>query len=391
MSELIQKCNNHIIRLQLLTGVSALVLSAYISPALGRDNDQTTVWIELGGQLNRLNDGVEPFAPPFTVMRPSNFTPSQKFEKQPFYGFDEYGRISVQSENSSWVFSAQVRYGRSSIARHVRQQSPFASPQRYYLYPSYPSIYHATRSPIAARFADTTARDAERHMIADFEVGKDVGLGLFNNRSSSIISMGVRFAQFTDKSNISLKSNPDWRFQIKTLYYGPYKINGLAQPYHSNAAGFAADRSFQGIGPTVSWSESAPLAGNLQDGELDFDWGINAAVLFGRQKARTQHHETVRYNSGGYGTIIDVNFGYTHSLTTVYQHTTPQKTRSRSVTVPNVGGFAGISVKYAAAKLSFGYKADFFFGAMDGGIDTRKTYDRNFYGPFATISIRLGG
>jgi hypothetical protein len=59
--------------------------------------------------------------------------------------------------------------------------------------------------------------------------------------------------------------------------------------------------------------------------------------------------------------------------------------------VPNIGAFAGLSFRYAAAKVSFGYKADFFFNAMDGGIDTAKSYDRNFYGPFATISIGLGG
>jgi hypothetical protein len=37
------------------------------------------------------------------------------------------------------------------------------------------------------------------------------------------------------------------------------------------------------------------------------------------------------------------------------------------------------------------YRADFFFGAMDGGIDTAKKENVGFYGPFATISIGLGG
>jgi hypothetical protein len=41
--------------------------------------------------------------------------------------------------------------------------------------------------------------------------------------------------------------------------------------------------------------------------------------------------------------------------------------------------------------VSFGYRADFFFGAMDGGIDTRNTSTVSFHGPFATISIGLGG
>jgi hypothetical protein len=59
--------------------------------------------------------------------------------------------------------------------------------------------------------------------------------------------------------------------------------------------------------------------------------------------------------------------------------------------VPNVGGFAGLTFRHADAKVSFGYRADFFFGAMDGGIDTRNTSTVSFHGPFATISIGLGG
>jgi hypothetical protein len=48
-------------------------------------------------------------------------------------------------------------------------------------------------------------------------------------------------------------------------------------------------------------------------------------------------------------------------------------------------------MRYPNAKVSFGYRADVFFGAVDGGGDMRKTFDRSFHGPFATISIGLGG
>ena len=75
--------------------------------------------------------------------------------------------------------------------------------------------------------------------------------------------------------------------------------------------------------------------------------------------------------------------------TTAVLPATPDHTRSRNVTVPNIGGFAGLSFKYPNAKVSLGYRADFFFGAVDGGIDARKTYDRSFYGPYATVSIGL--
>ncbi len=61
------------------------------------------------------------------------------------------------------------------------------------------------------------------------------------------------------------------------------------------------------------------------------------------------------------------------------------------VAVPNLGGFAGISIKYHNAKFSFGYRADEFFGAMDGGIDTAKSENRGFFGPYASFSVGLGG
>jgi len=97
---------------------------------------------------------------------------------------------------------------------------------------------------------------------------------------------------------------------------------------------------------------------------------VNAALLFGRQKAKMSHHSTTAF----------------------YNERPPvTRTRSRRVTVPNVGGFAGLSYRFPNAKLSAGYRADFFFGAKDGGLETRKSVDVGFYGPFATISIGLGG
>jgi hypothetical protein len=57
--------------------------------------------------------------------------------------------------------------------------------------------------------------------------------------------------------------------------------------------------------------------------------------------------------------------------------------------VPNVGGFIGASLRWSNAKVSLGYRGDFFFGAMDGGVDTRVSKDRDFYGPFASIAVGL--
>ncbi len=94
---------------------------------------------------------------------------------------------------------------------------------------------------------------------------------------------------------------------------------------------------------------------------------------------KTSHQTTAQYDPG-----------YFERYRTTHQYAPHHNTRSRRVTVPNVGGFAGLSYNYANAKLSFGYKADFFFGAIDGGIDVRKSENRAFYGPYASISIGLG-
>ena len=410
MSELIQKNNScATTRWNLLTGASVLVLAAYASSigiAEADDTDRPQVWIELGGQLSRLSDGVEAFAPDFpnSPPRPSSFSPSQKFDGPPHFSIDEEGKISFQPDESNWVFSASVRYGRSANRRHANQQTNPAAFSKYY-YTSNATYdgglphrhkHKGVTDPQNEKFADSLVENSEQHFILDFQAGKDVGLGMFGGRDgSSVVSVGVRFAQFGSKSNIAIKSDPDWHFNyryIRTLlpsfpssvikHYFPTTKLVQGQIYHSNAAFLQATRSFHGIGPSLSWSASAPFAGNPQDGQLAVDWGLNAAFLFGRQRARMHHQTTGRYHGAAYAAV---------SRPITYHPLPVDKTRSRTITVPNVGGFAGLSFRYLSAKISAGYRADLFFGAMDGGIDLRKSENVGFYGPFATISVGIGG
>jgi hypothetical protein len=124
------------------------------------------------------------------------------------------------------------------------------------------------------------------------------------------------------------------------------------------------------------------LIGDPETSSVTFDWGLNGALLFGRQKIQAHHSTTAHHG------IASLNTG---ALPTLYPTKSNSIERSRSVVIPNIGGFAGFSLRFPNAKVSLGYRIDAFFGAMDGGVDTRKTYDRDFYGPFATISIGLGG
>lgn len=152
--------------------------------------------------------------------------------------------------------------------------------------------------------------------------------------------------------------------------------------FHNYTMFANAEREFHGIGPSVSWNGSATLIGNADRGEATFDWGINGALLFGRQKAKTSHTSQGYYHPPTYYAYLY------YAKTGPFDH---HSTRSRSSVVPNFGAFAGLSVRKGAAKLSLGYRADFFFGAADTGIDAREKKTLGFYGPFATISIGLGG
>jgi len=365
------------IRRRLLATVSAMALLGSVT-ARAADAGRPQFWIELGGQLSRLDDSLEPFAPAIMAARPPVFAPSQEFERSPLYSFDDNGSLSFQPEDSDWIFSASIRYGRSAAKRHVHQQTN-AQPAVVYV-----GTHRYAKYPWAKRFSDTNAETSEHHLILDFQAGKDVGLGLFGGSGSSIVNLGVRFAQFSAMSNVALKSDPDWQFGYKYLPWIRKNIP-LYQPYHSNAASFHATRSFHAVGPSISWNGSMPLAGNPQSSELSLDLGINAALLFGRQRAKVHHQATAEYHPAKAYYINCKGCRYV-----TYQPAPVNLVREKAVAAPNVGAFAGASFRMEDFKMSLGYRADFFIGAIDGGIDTRKSENRGFFGPFASISVGIG-
>jgi len=386
MSELINKNDDRTtIRWKLLTGASALALASWINQALAGD-DAPVVWIDLGGQLERTDQTQQFFAPPFTHSLIADGTiPSDISQKPPLYSSVFEGALEFDPRNSKWQFSASIRYGRSngSNASHVQTSNP----QTAYLLASIPAFgIHVTNHVTgrSRKFGETAARTDERHLILDFQARRDVGLGMFGGNST--VDLGVRFAQFTSRSRAELTadSGPHWQYKYQTTFAG-YSAN-IQIPtegwdiYHAK---IAISRSFRGVGPSLAFKTSVPLAGNAQDGQLGFDMGVNGALLFGRQRTHG-HHQT--YDDEPY---IPHHYNFIPLVSVYHHHYDPS--RSRSVTVPNLGGFAALSFNYVDAKISLGYRADFFFNAIDGGIDARKSENRGFFGPYASISVGLGG
>jgi iron complex outermembrane recepter protein len=394
------------IRWQLLATVSAAALLATgTGNAQAADSDRPLVWIELGGQMESLNSPQEDFSPPFmSSITQANLLSALNVQQPPKYAFGEEGRISYQPAGSDWIFSASLRYGRSNKNEHHHQQTQNAKVPKYFTFYGYKFGPTSKYPDGHQRLADGVASQSERHLIVDFQAGKDVGLGLFGGNSMSTVSAGIRMAQFTSKSKVALHAEPDLQYPTAPITSLGGMIAFLYAPIHFHDYAATADimRGFHGIGPSLAWNASVPIAGNTSSAELTLDWGANAALLFGRQTARGHHQSTVKsYNfsrwqtAGGHAHGYKIIGNFEHqsdgSVGPSKQYTYPMAiNRSHSVTVPNFGGFAGVSLRYADAKVSLGYRADFFFGAIDGGIDTRKNENRGFFGPFASISIGLG-
>ncbi|HEV2562582.1 MAG TPA: hypothetical protein VGT78_10610 [Rhizomicrobium sp.] len=374
MSELIQKNDNRAtIRRKLLTGVSALALTVTVSStalANADDADRPQIWVELGGQFDQFSGPGSPFAPLFVVnsdWKGNGLISPTVQQKMNIFSLGEEGTISFQPEGSDWIFSGALRIGRSGGHKFTHQQ---LKGQQFKDKLGTKYITN-TADP---RYAQTKADSDEKHLIADFQAGKDVGLGLFGSEGTSVVSAGVRFAQFTAKSSATIHAMPHVHFIPKTFTNGNFKLYETEHHRYFGSGQRAA--SFQGVGPSISWDASAAVAGNPESGEITLDWGANAAILFGRQKAKFHHHTTGYYNKAKYGTSITAPVTATGS-------------RVRSVVVPNLGGFAGLSLRWTNAKLSLGYRGDFFLGAIDTGFDSRKSTTRGFYGPFASISVGI--
>jgi len=358
MSELIHTNDNRAaIRWKLLTGASALALAGYLSSAaMARADgaDHPIVWLEADGQFALLSDKEEAFLPPLMVASP--FNGAAKFaRKTPPSIWNEDAKISFEPM-PDWILSLGIRYGKSSRHEAGYQQTRHYSAVKHY----FSKLLYRTA------FQSSSASSSEKHLILDFQAGKDFGLGMFGHEGSSLVSAGVRYAQFDSHDGLNVHSVTP---AVPTSYY----------IFHGS---FEAKRKFTGIGPSLSWDASANIAGNESDGSLTLDWGVNGAVLFGKQKVKAHYEKTAHYRPGfekaGQGMV------------TVYQ-TSPSPSRSKNVTVPDLGGYAALSLRYTDLKISFGYRADYFFNAIDGGIDAAKKEDRSFNGPYASISIGLGG
>ena len=360
MSELMQtRRAPQYLKRQLLATASALTLMGFVNGAQAFDDatsDHPLVWLELGGQFDHEIDPTQTWIPP-NVPPPLVQPTFQPFGRMPGVGYDWDSKISIQPGDAGWTFSAAIQFGKAKHGPKSTHDQDNPTGLNLFSLPAPPTY----------AFTDSHSRADTSHLIVDFKAGKDLGLGLFGGRGSSSINFGIRMAQFMENASGIMTAQA----------FAHYKYNAGVD----HNADIHAARSFSGVGPSIDWNASLPLTGSLGSG-IAFDWGANAAVLFGRQKANISlHTEVLQYAS--IASSVPPN---------LLTHMTSAPSRGKQVIVPNIGGFASLSYRAGdRAKFALGYRADIFFGAIDGGIAARKPENVGFYGPFASVSIGIGG
>lgn len=328
MSELVPNRQQQNFRWHLLASVSALAIAAgFVAAPAASADDQNHFSIELGGQYGIESGGsTDWFALP--AAGGEGFysnVNSDEFRLRPKHSWNIDGAVKFQPADTDLIFKVGVQFGRTA---RVHGDTHFT---------------YAT-STDGGTYYQVTARGShkEEHAKVDFQVGKDFGLGMFgNNGGTSIFSVGIRYAQFNSRTDINLN------FTTETKYA-------------TGSGSGAITRRFTGVGPMISWEASAPIS----DNGFGLDWGAEAAVLFGRQSI----HFAIPYYDGYTGGPVGGH---------------------RSKTVPEVGGFMGLSYTCpdAPAKFTLGYKVDALFNVYEAGLLTGRDADRITHGPFAKIGI----
>jgi iron complex outermembrane recepter protein len=346
--------------------------------------------LEVGGDYGHFTGAKEVLAPATVSLFPADHPYPLGVQDDLDAGAAGGVKFTYQPEPKGWSVSAAIRYGRAagsaeahpkwdvtgglSISQSLLELYKQFFPQYddqffrdvFYIDPTYKGWYD---------YATTTASSAESHAIADFSIGRDVGLGKWSEGSSSQLSVGARYAHFKSSSRVTMHGHPDLQFPA----YGVGSVGGQVHTLHAK---MEAGGEFQGAGPAIDWEASFPVA-QTAEAKVGVDVGLGAAVLWGEQETHATGYLTEFYRTAVW-TGDDIITGSMDPQPFNYR-------RSKRAAVPGVNANLGLSYSVGGLKVSGGYRVERYFDAIDGGIATRKTYDRQYDGPYFKISIGFGG
>lgn len=236
-------------------------------------------------------------------------------ELRPKVGWEIAGGVDYRFGGTPWHVSAQVRYGSNNKSVALAGAGTF---------------YGYTGGIVG------NATHKESHLVADFAVGRDIGIGV----GTAQAKLGIRVADLHAKTNFT----------------------GSAFSGYGSAYAVVADfRSrFFGVGPRGSIEGSIPLGGALG---LDYMAGV--AVLYGNRTL------DVSLTAGGLtGSATFSNYG----------------------SVFNADAMAGLSYRFSQSmKMTAGYRFDGYWNALTT-FDNNFNFvnvDRFYHGPFVRATVQF--
>jgi hypothetical protein len=331
------------IRGSLLTGASALALSisgsgAQAQSTAGFGSQGSTIWVEgglfatAGGSYNI--PSIPGLGAPFT-----SFNPQGGIE-------GAFGLDYRLPNDPAWHYVFDFRYGQSRTASSNSSSSSSSSSVFGSLF-YFSSIKTATTST-------TQATEWESHFVADFMIGRDLGVGA----TPPELQFGIRIAalhaaaQARENSTSTSTSTPFY-------FLDPFPL-GPSTTTTTSASAFAAWNSdFFGGGPRVAITGAVPIVGFWT-----FDYEAGVAELFGQRS---------------------LNFNMTTSTGGMAFTTT-----SPNVFVFNADAWVALSYWFTPhVKLSGGIRTDFYDSALATyNINTGavQNISRDFWGPFLRLT-----
>jgi outer membrane receptor protein involved in Fe transport len=336
--------------------------------------------VELSGQVQRQDAPYAVLGPDFIETFSDALDPANVQNRDLDWGDGREVRITYRPGSGPWSITGGLRYGRTSKSTVLVHASEAAGPVRCAVLDAYAcdpeGPYADFRLRTGTNWSDASAYDREEHVVVDFAVGRDVGLGVLGDRRSRF-SAGLRYASFESSTRTTMEGIPNWYFPEGWLKYEMSRS-------HYRAA-VTAEREFSGTGPTLSWDAAQRLVGNEKAGHLDLDWSIIGGVLFGKQETAITGSQAENHFEDKYFNLLNAP---PPALTSV---PFDAKSRSTDVSVPVVDLSLGLAYEVGRVRVGAGYRWERYFDVLDVGDDEHEDADRTIDGPYFKIAVGFGG
>jgi outer membrane receptor protein involved in Fe transport len=341
--------------------------------------------VELSGEVLRQDAPYRTIAPP--IAGPLAESPQNRGLD---WGDGREVKLTYRPGVGPWSIMGSLRYGRSNSSVPLNHAEAPSGPKQCNVLrdTKYGDFFCGSSSPYYSQtyvtgtnWSDSWGSEKEQHEIADFAVGRDVGLGMLGN-SHSTVSAGLRYASFESSTRATSHG------VNRVLVDGWAKYPSLEEEYRFD---LIAQREFKGFGPTLSWAAAQRLVGNEQAGHLDLDWSLTGGVLFGKQATSTAGLYSALSTEGLYTYQRLCSLGSCPSRPVLPTLPLGVADRSKSVSVPMIDLSLGLAYEVGRFKAGAGYRWERYFNVLDVGYDEHKDADRTIDGPYFKVAVGFGG